>query len=178
MRELQKLVDTRPYLRAAQLDPAAATPLAPAGAFDTVLLQNAVERVEDDVAVMHRVFAALAPGGRALVLAPHGRSLFGSLDGVLGHLRRYSRANLVRLGEAAGFRVQVVKPFNRCSSLVWFVNARLLRRRRFSVLKVKLLNLLVPLLRRLEWLPLPPLTLLAVFEKPVTPADAPVALSS
>lgn len=167
VRELRKLDDTRPYLRAEQLDPAAVQQIAPPGSFDTVLLQNVLEHVEDDAAVMQRVFAVLQPGGRTVVLLPKGKHLFGSLDRVLGHRRRYTRADVARLAGAAGFRVLSIRGFNRTGSLGWWTNARLLRRKTFGLLQIKLLNLLVPLLRRLEWLPLPPLTLLAVLEKPV-----------
>jgi hypothetical protein len=43
---------------------------------------------------------------------------------------------------------------------------RLLRRRHFSLLQVKIVNWITPLIRRLEaYIPLPPLSLIATFEK-------------
>jgi glycosyltransferase involved in cell wall biosynthesis len=171
VRELKKLEDTRPYLRAMQLDPATVQVIAPPNSFDTVVLQNVVEHVEDDAAVLRRVVEALAPGGRAIVLAPQGPRLFGTLDRVVGHARRYARQELIALGQSAGLQLRRITAINRLGSVAWWIDSRLLRRRRFSVLQIKLLNLFVPLLRRLEWLPLPGLSMVAVFEKPVAAQD-------
>ena len=53
----------------------------------------------------------------------------------------------------------------------------MLRRRHFSLLQVKLLDALVPLLRRIDrYTPLPPLTLIAVLERVEgTPAAVSIA---
>ena len=140
--------------------------------FDTIVLQNVVEHVQEDTELLQRVAEALAPGGRAIILAPQGPGLFGSLDRLLGHARRYAQPELAALGEAAGLTPQRIVGVNRVGSVAWWINSRLLRRRRFSLLQIKLLNVLVPLLRKLEWLPLPPLTLVGVFEKPVASAES------
>jgi hypothetical protein len=48
----------------------------------------------------------------------------------------------------------------------WWINGKLLRRKTFGLSQIKLLNLLVPLGRKLDgWLPVPPLSLIAIFEK-------------
>ena len=63
-------------------------------------------------------------------------------------------------------------PFNRAGTLAWYINGRLLKRRAFGLVQVKLLNQLTPLLRRLDGvLPLPPLSLIAV----LTPSARPRA---
>ena len=180
VRELDKLDDTRPYLRSARVD--AGNPSSfPAGErFDTVVAQNVLEHAADDYAALCNLAAVLDSGGRAIVLAPNGRGLFGSLDRVLGHVRRYTRADLESLAAKAGLRVVAILPFNRAGSSAWWINARLLRRNRFSLLQIKLLNFLVPVLRRLDGvLPLPPLTWIAVLEKPVaSTADSPRDVAS
>jgi hypothetical protein len=118
--------------------------------------------------------AALAPGGRAIVLVPHRQDLYGSLDDVLGHERRYDEESLRDVAERAGFAVRTVLPFNRVGSAAWILNGQLLRRREFGLGQVKILNVLTPVFRRIDGLlPLPPLSLVAVLERP---GEEPVTL--
>ena len=167
VRELEKLRDTRPYLSAMQLDPSQSLTSLNGASFDTVVCQNVLEHVEDDEDVLRRCAALLRPGGRILVLAPQSPALKGSLDEYLGHRRRYRAADLQRLAEKAGLRVAHVGGVNRAGSVAWWINARLLRRRQISLLQMKMLDLATPLLRAIDpLLPLPPLTLVGVLQKP------------
>jgi hypothetical protein len=115
-------------------------------------------------------------GGRAIILVPAGPRLFGTLDKVLGHQRRYTRDQLTSLAERAGFSVEAILPFNRVGAVGWWLNGRLLRRTSLGLWQIKLLNLLTPLLRRLDrWLPLPPLSWIAVLQSPVVLSRRPQA---
>jgi hypothetical protein len=108
----------------------------------------------------------LSPGGRAIILVPQGMWNFGTLDEVLGHERRYSREDLENLAEKCGLRIVKMVGFNRAGTIPWFLNGRLLRRRTFGLVQIKLLNLLSPLFRRVDRrLPIPPLSLIAVMER-------------
>jgi len=163
---LAALKRDRPYLEAQYTD---VTDLASFPSmeerFDTVICLNVIEHVEDDRGALSNIRSALAPGGRAIVLVPHGGSLFGTLDEVLGHKRRYTEASLRRLAEDAGFTVRQVIRFNRVGSAAWWLNGRLLRRRSFGLLQMMALNLLTPVFRVVDSaLPLPPLSLIAVLE--------------
>jgi len=64
--------------------------------------------------------------------------------------------------------------FNRFGSAAWFLNGKLLRRRTFGLGQVLALNVLTPLLRRIDrLLPLPALSLIAVLERAPENAVAP-----
>ena len=175
---LRALCTDRPYLDA-QLcdvtDPASFP--RPEGGFDTVLALNVVEHVEDDVAALENMRGVLAPGGRAVVLVPQDPDLYGSLDEVLGHERRYTEATLRQLAAEAGFTVREIVPFNRVSSPAWWVNGRLLRRRGFSRFQIGALDLLTPVFRVLDRvIPFTALSLVAVLEpSPDAAAAAPQA---
>jgi glycosyltransferase involved in cell wall biosynthesis len=164
---LRNLTTDRPYLEARYTDvtDAASYPSVDGG-FDSVVCLNVIEHVDDDVGALRNVRAALAPGGRAVVLVPAGPWNFGTLDEALGHRRRYTEATLREAAERAGLSVSAIIPFNRLSSLPWWVNGRLLRRRSAGRLQIGAVDVLTPLVRRVDpFLPLPPLSLVAVMER-------------
>ena len=163
---LRKLGHTRPYLRVQFVDVNRPETLPGGQVFDTVICLNVLEHVENDVAALRNLWGVLEEGGRAIVLVPQGPRLYGTLDRVLGHRRRYTERQLAAAGEQAGFRVREILKFNRAGVLAWWLNGKVLRRKTFSLWQIKLLNLLTPLFRILDArLPLPPLSLIAVFEK-------------
>jgi hypothetical protein len=105
---------------------------------------------------------------------PQGEDLFGSLDEVLGHKRRYSEASLRRLAGETGFTVRELLRFNRVGTPAWWLNGKLLKRRSFGLAQVLALNALTPLFRRIDsFLPFAPLSLIAILE----PAGVAPALS-
>jgi len=136
------------------------------GQMDSVVCLNVLEHVEDDLAGLRNIHSALRPGGRAVVLVPHGQEIFGTLDAALGHYRRYSRQQLgARLGEA-GFRVERILEFNRISRPGWYIAGRVLKRTTFGRLQMKVFDRFVWLWRRLDpVLPWPPTSLIAIAEK-------------
>ena len=137
------------------------------GRFDAVVCLNVLEHVERDAAGLQNIFAALAPGGCALVLVPRSMRLFGTLDTVLGHVRRYTRDELEQKLTAAGFTAEKIFTFNRIGVPGWWLNGRLLKRKHFGKLQLKFYDSLVWLWRLLEpLLPWPGLSLIAVARKP------------
>jgi glycosyltransferase involved in cell wall biosynthesis len=163
---LQRLRTNRPYLRIAHVDATDASSFPTGQSFNTVIFLNVLEHLADDAGALRNVYAALDKGGTAVVLVPSGPKLFGTLDEVLGHYRRYTEKQLIEVGQAAGFTVERMLKFNRTGVIAWWLNGKILRRRTFGLAQIRLLNLLTPLFRVLDpWLPLPPLSLIAIFRK-------------
>jgi hypothetical protein len=139
-----------------------------------VIFLNVLEHLTDDASALRNVFAALENGGTAVVLVPSGPELYGTLDEVLGHCRRYTEEQLIAVGQAAGFKFERVLKFNRPGVVAWWLNGKILRRTTFGLAQIRLLNLLTPLFRVLDpWLPLPPLSLIAIFRKEDSSAAQP-----
>jgi hypothetical protein len=118
------------------------------------------------------VKAVLGPNGRAIVLVPQGPWNFGTLDQVLGHKRRYTAESLIRLADNCGLHVQQLIEFNRLGSIAWFLNGKLLRRRHFGLVQIKLLNVLTPLFELLDRVvPVPALSLIGVMVPSISQVD-------
>ena len=165
---LENIGLNRPYMRVGYTDGENSESFPKEQKFDTVICLNVVEHLADDLAALNNIRGVLEDGGRAIVLVPCGPWLFGTLDEVLGHQRRYTKKQLVELAEKAGFHLENVMAFNRVGVIAWWLNGRLLRKRTFGLWQIKMLNLLTPLFRVLDnFLPLPPLSLIAVLSKPV-----------
>jgi glycosyltransferase involved in cell wall biosynthesis len=163
---LETLRATRPYMQVAHTDGENPQSFPTGQTFDTVISLNVVEHLQDDVGALRNIRDALIEGGRAIVLVPCGPGLFGSLDEILGHRRRYTKEGLVDACERAGFRVEKILAFNRPGVVAWWLNGRVLRRKTFGLAQIQILNLLTPVFRVTDrWLPLPPLSLIAILRK-------------
>jgi len=123
--------------------------------FDTVLCLNVLEHIEDDAGVLRGLRDSLVPGGHLLLLAPAHRFLFGEIDRNVGHERRYSRAPLRALLQQSGLQPVEVRYVNPVGALGWFVSSRLLRRGQVPSGPLRAYDRLVPILQRLDRLPLP-----------------------
>jgi glycosyltransferase involved in cell wall biosynthesis len=161
---------TRPYMRVARTNAMERETYPRGQSFDTVVCLNVVEHVEDDLQALGNIRHALEEGGRAIILVPYGPGLYGTLDEVLGHFRRYTEEQLVAVAEKAGFRVERVLKFNRPGVPAWWLNGRILHRKTFGLAQIRVLNLLTPLFRLVDgWLPLPPLSIIAILRKEDVP---------
>jgi SAM-dependent methyltransferase len=79
--------------------------LLPNEPFDAITLFDVLEHTEDDALVLGRVRERLVPDGHLVVTVPAFMFLWGQHDVVNLHHRRYTRRELVRKLERAGFVV-------------------------------------------------------------------------
>jgi len=130
---------------------------------DSVVCLNVMEHVQDDAAALRNIYQSLRPNGKAVVLVPEGQSLYGTLDEVLGHCRRYSEQELRKKMEAVGFHVEQVVYFNRVTRPGWFINGRILKHKTFSRPQLWILDRMVWMWRRIDrFLPWKPVSLIAI----------------
>src|SRR5262249_3096823 len=119
--------------------------------------------VENDRAALRNIHRTLVPGGRAIILVPHDQRIYGTLDRVLGHFRRYSHEELRIRMEEAGFRVETILDFNRISRPAWHFSGRVLKRENLGYWQLQLFDRLVWLWRRIDgMLPWPPTSIIAI----------------
>jgi glycosyltransferase involved in cell wall biosynthesis len=134
---------------------------------DSVICFNVLEHIKEDEKALKNIFNLLEPKGRLLLLVPSYRWLYGSLDRHLDHQRRYGGKELKKKLEAEGFKVILLKHFNRIGILGWFLNGKILMRKKLPSFQLRIYNLLVPLFKLEELFPLPfGTSLIAIAERP------------
>ncbi len=79
---------------------------------DLVVAFDVLEHLGDDLGTLREIRRVLRPGGTLLVAVPAGMELWSAHDEAVGHVRRYSRGQLVDLVTAAGLTVQHVRSWN------------------------------------------------------------------
>ena len=157
----------KPYLSVAYLDLSDVSEFRDENRlFDTVICLNVIEHLDNDEQAMKNIADLLTSNGNAIVLVPRGQWVFGSLDKVLGHKRRYSKSMLKDLSEKAGLKVEKIIPFNRVGTIPWYLNGRILKKRTFGFFQILMMNLLTPIFRKIDrFIPVPSLSYIAVLKK-------------
>lgn len=168
LRYLSNLSQGKPYVDVRRVDLAKSDDFASlAGRYDTVVCLNVLEHIADEASAVRNIYSALEPGGRAVILVPQDPGAYGTLDEVLGHERRYTRDRLHAALEAEGLQLETIFDFNRATKPGWWFNGRVLRRRYFSRVELKVVNLMTWLFRILEpALPWQGVSLIAIAKRP------------
>lgn len=135
--------------------------------FDTAICLNVIEHVKEDGAAVRNIFSALRSGGRACLLVPQLPALFGTLDEVLDHQRRYKPADFARLLKGAGFEIERQFSFNRPAVPAWWLNSVVLKKKNFGKVQLKIYDSLVWLWRVIDKvLPWPGISTIVIARKP------------
>jgi SAM-dependent methyltransferase len=137
------------------------------GEVDFLLCQNVLEHIERDGPAARAMAAALRPGGRLTLLVPAHPALYGNLDRLYGHHRRYTRERLRRVVEDSGLALEDLYSFNLLGAPGWWLNGRR-RRPRISRASLRAYETLLRLWQPIERTRRPPwgLSLVAHARKP------------
>lgn len=138
-------------------------------AFDSIVMVNVLEHIEDDLGVLKTIHRMLRPGGHLLIFVPAMSVLYGSLDRKFGHCRRYGRKELVSLCAKAGYEIVRTRYFDFFGVLPWWLVGRIFNSTKLSPrMTLWYDRLVVPLARHAEKLVAPPLgkNLVLVGRKP------------
>ncbi len=121
------------------------------GTYDSIVLINVLEHIEDDTVAIKQLAGALKAGGRLVLWVPAFSELYSDFDRRVGHYRRYRVKGLTQLVESAGLTVRDARYVNTVGALAWWVVAKELGRTPTTAGSVQLFDrVFVPVLRRLE----------------------------
>ena len=95
--------------------------------FDSALLSNVIEHIDDEAAALRTIRTALKPGGLVVFINPAHALLMSDFDRRIGHHRRYRAKPFARRLEDAGFEAVSSCYINPIGAIGWFITARLLR---------------------------------------------------
>jgi SAM-dependent methyltransferase len=135
---------------------------------DSVVCLNVLEHVEDDALALRHMHQVLPDGGIVVLLVPAFESLYGPIDRLLGHFRRYSKSSMRQLAGRSGFKVNSLRFMNSSGFFGWWFNAHVRKATVQSEDQIRLFDrYVVPLMRRIEAVAPPPFgqSLFAVLTK-------------
>lgn len=118
--------------------------------FDTIICINLLEHIEDDAGALALMRDLLVPGGVLALLVPAHPSLYGAYDRADGHFRRYRKRELRDKLRRAGFTARELRHFNSVGAVGWWIKYKLLRSDIHGGTDFRLMNALIPFLKRLE----------------------------
>lgn len=118
--------------------------------FDTIICLNVLEHIDDDQKLLSLFEKILKPEGTILLLVPAFQWLYGSIDRVIDHYRRYSRKELAGKLKNAGFIPVRIRYFNACGILGWLWHGKIRRLAVHPSGDMKMWDSLVPILKKIE----------------------------
>jgi SAM-dependent methyltransferase len=94
--------------------------------FDTAIMLNVLEHIDDDAGVLRQIIDRLTPGGQLCIWVPAFPILYGPFDRRIGHHRRYRKRQLVQRVDDAGFEIVEARYANLPGFFAWLLVVRVL----------------------------------------------------
>lgn len=114
--------------------------------FDTAVCINVLEHILDDKKALKNLYLLLKREGYLILLVPIHNFLYGEIDKSIGHLRRYDPNILKSELTNLGFTIIKSRKLNFLGAIGWFIAGRILTDKQVDENKIKLFNLISPLL--------------------------------
>lgn len=118
--------------------------------FDTIICSNVLEHIEDHEKAARHMRQLLKPDGKLVILVPANPAIYSGLDEDLGHFRRYTREELRRVLEVAGYKVESVIDHNTVGAIGWWWAGKVRGRRTLRAKDTKTFDKLVPMLKPID----------------------------
>jgi len=124
--------------------------------FDTIVLLDVLEHVEEDAKLLQHLSQGLRSGGRLILKVPALNWLYSPMDQAIGHYRRYTRKTLsetlkqASCSGSADFSELIVWYFNAAGIPGWWLNGRLLQRTTPPSEQIGWFDRVVPILEAIE----------------------------
>lgn len=125
--------------------------------FDSIVCLNILEHIKDDNLAINNLFKLLKNEGTLILLVPAHQFLYGEIDKAIGHFRRYTKLEIIKKLQTAGFMILKQRRINFLGAVGWLLTGKIFREAAVGYKKIKMFNLVAPLTLPLEDLIEPPL---------------------
>lgn len=98
------------------------------GKFDTIVMTDVLEHLENDQALLGRLSLLLEDAGKIVIVVPAYPWFYGMRDKKYGHIRRYSKNYLRTTLANRGFRIAQSRYWNMLGVLPYFFSEKILKR--------------------------------------------------
>lgn len=96
--------------------------------FQTVLYINVLEHIANDVEELRLASTFCESNGKIVIFVPAGPTLYGSMDWISAHFRRYRRDELEAIALKANLRVDSIRYFDSVGKIPYWLMYRVLRK--------------------------------------------------
>lgn len=122
---LKKKYSALPHWKFVQADICDPSVIGLFGEFDTVLSCNVFEHIPNDEQAFVHSARLLKKGGKMVLLLPAHQALFGAVDRLAGHYRRYNRKKVKKHFQQAGLIPETIRYVNLLGAVGWFINSKI-----------------------------------------------------
>lgn len=118
--------------------------------FDTIVCINVLEHIENDTKALININKLLEKGGNLVLLVPESPFLYGAIDKAVDHYRRYKKNELTSRLEQFKLKILYARKLNFIGGVGWFISGRILKSPTIDKSKLKIFNLLAPIILKIE----------------------------
>ncbi|MCJ7646341.1 class I SAM-dependent methyltransferase [bacterium] len=117
---------------------------------DVATCINALEHIKDDVKALVNMHKILNKNGILLLIVPAFPFLYGTLDIISGHIRRYTKKTLNEKLKQAHYTIKKQHYMNFFGIATWFLAGRILKQKELHKNVCRVLDRFVPVLEMVE----------------------------
>ncbi|MEL6555617.1 MAG: methyltransferase [Cyanobacteria bacterium J06621_11] len=99
-----------------------ATTMECSASFDTIVMLDVLEHIENDIDILKKLKQYLTPNGKIILKVPAIETLYNSLDKAVGHHRRYTCQTLAETLSQASYSNFTFRYFNFVGIFGWWLN--------------------------------------------------------
>lgn len=124
--------------------------------FDSIVCLNVLEHIKDDTRSLDNLSYILKTGGFLILLVPAHQLLFGEIDKSIGHYRRYNKQQMKKMVLSSDLQIIKIRILNILGGIGWWFSSKVLSNKQVSGGKIRLFNLIAPIILPLEDIIEPP----------------------
>lgn len=121
--------------------------------FDRIMYTHVLEHIPDDISELKLAKQQLQLNGKAIIVVPSMPRLYGSVDSLSGHQRRFTLNELRTVAELSGFEVESIRYFNPIAIVPYWLLYRVIGVKSVGSGQLGLYDrIFVPLAYKMMWI--------------------------